>query len=94
MLLYLAIRCAPKSSDHVHVPVKATRSIGDDNHGARDLEPMSSGMDTGLHPGGLNGQRSVQHPTLWQFLVYYDMDSVPPYPEPCLQVLVSSKVSG
>jgi hypothetical protein len=52
---------------------------------------MSSGMDTGLHPEGLNGQRDVQHPTLGQFLVYYDMDSVPPYPEPSLRVLVSGE---
>jgi hypothetical protein len=42
---------------------------------------MSSGVDTGLHPGGLNGQRDVQHPTLGQFLVNYDMDSMPQYTE-------------
>jgi hypothetical protein len=48
-------------------------------------------MDTGLHPGGLNGQRDVRHPTLGQFLVYYDIDSVPPYPEPSLRVLVSGE---
>jgi hypothetical protein len=48
-------------------------------------------MDTGLHPGGLNGQCDVRHPTLGKFLVYYDMDSVPPYPEPSLRVLVSGE---
>jgi hypothetical protein len=67
---------------------KATCSVGDDdNHEAGDLKPMSSGMDMGLHPGGLNGQQNIQHPTLRQFLMYYDMDSVPPYPEPSLRVL-------
>jgi hypothetical protein len=85
MLLHLTIRCASKSPNHVHVPVKATRSIGDDDHHeARDLEPVISGMDTGFHPEGLNGQRDVRHPTLGQFLVHYNMDSVPPYPEPSL----------
>jgi hypothetical protein len=29
--------------------------------------------------------------SLRQFLVYYDMDSVPPNPEPYLQVLMSSE---
>jgi hypothetical protein len=90
MLLCPTIRCAPKSPDHVHVPVKDTRSIGndDDNH-ETDLEPVSSGMYTGLHPGGLNGQRDVRHPTLGQLLVYYDMGS--PYPESSLRVLVSGE---
>jgi hypothetical protein len=93
MLLRPTIRCAPKSPDHVHVPVKATQSIGDndDNQEAQHLEPMSSGMDTGLHPGGLNGQCNVRHPTIRQFLVYYNMNSVPPYLEPSLRVLVSSE---
>jgi hypothetical protein len=61
MLLSPTIRCAPKSPDHVHVPVKATHGIGDDddNHEAWVLEPVSSGMDTGLLSGGLNGQRDV-----------------------------------
>jgi hypothetical protein len=92
MLHRPTIRCAPESPDHVHVPVKATSSIGDDddNHKAWDLEPMSSGMDTGLYPRGLNGQRDVRHPTLGQF-VYCDMDSVPPHPQPSLRVLVSSE---
>jgi hypothetical protein len=86
-------RCAPKSPDHFDVPVKATRNIGDgdDNHKAWDLVPVSSGMDTDLHPVWLNKQRNVQHPTLGQFLVYYDMDSVPTYPEPSLRVLVSGE---
>jgi hypothetical protein len=48
-------------------------------------------MDTGLHPGRLNGQRDVRHPTLGQFQVYNDMYSVPPYPEPSLRVLVSGE---
>jgi hypothetical protein len=48
-------------------------------------------MDTGLQPGGLNGHRDVRHPTLGQFLVYYDMDSVASYPEPSLRVLVSGE---
>jgi hypothetical protein len=92
MLLLPTIECAPKSPGHVHVPVKATRSIGDDdNYEARDIETVSSGMDTGLHPGGLNGERDVLHPTLGQFLLYYDMDSVPPYPEPSLRLLVSGE---
>jgi hypothetical protein len=52
---------------------------------------MSSCMDTSLHPGGLNGQRDVRHPTLGQFLVYYDMASVSPYPEPSLRVLVAGE---
>jgi hypothetical protein len=93
MLLRPTIRCAPKSPDHVQVPVKVTHSIGDDddNHEAWDIEPVSSGMDTGHHPGGLNGQRDVRHPTLGQFFVYYDMDSVPPHPEPSLRVLVSGE---
>jgi hypothetical protein len=52
---------------------------------------MNSGIDTGLHPGGLNGQCDVQHPTLGQFLEYYNMDSVPPHPELSLQVLVSTE---
>jgi hypothetical protein len=87
MLLHPTIRCAPKSPDLVHVPVKATCSTGDnddDNHEACDLEPVSSDMVTGLHPGGLNGQCDVRHPTLRQFFVYCDMDSVLPYPEPSL----------
>jgi hypothetical protein len=93
LLLPPTIRYAPKSPDHVTVPVIATRSIGDDddNHEAWDLEPVSSGGDTGLHPGGLNGQRGVRHPSLGQFLVYYDMDSVLPYPESSLRVLVSGE---
>jgi hypothetical protein len=93
MLLRPTIRCAPKSPDHVHATVKATRSIGCDdyNHEACDLEPVSSGVDTGLLPGGINGQRDARHPTLGQFLVYYDMDSVQPYPEPSLRVLVSGE---
>jgi hypothetical protein len=76
-----------------HVPVKATRSIWDDDdkHVAWDLEPVSSGMDTSLHPGGLNGQRDVRHPTIGQFLVYYNLDSVPPHPEPFIRVLVSGE---
>jgi hypothetical protein len=84
MLLRPTIRCAPKSPDNVHVTMKATRSIGhdDDNNEAWDPEPVSSGTDIGLHPGGLNGRRDVRHPTLGQFLVYYDMDSVPPQ-NPC-----------
>jgi hypothetical protein len=62
MLLRPTIRCAPKSPDHVHVPVKATRSIGDNdgNHGESDLEPVSSDMGTGLHPGGLNRECDTQ----------------------------------
>jgi hypothetical protein len=32
-------------------------------------------MDIGLYPGGLDRQLDVRHPTLGQFLVYYDMDS-------------------
>jgi hypothetical protein len=48
-------------------------------------------MCTGHHPGGLNKQRYVRHPPLGQFLVYYDMDSVPPYPEASLRVLVSGE---
>jgi hypothetical protein len=93
MLLRPTIRCAPKSPNHVHVPVKATRSIGDDddNREARDLKLVNSGMDTGIHAEGLNGQRGVRHPPLWQFLVYYDMDSVLPHPESYLQVLESGE---
>jgi hypothetical protein len=93
MLLRPTIRCDPKRPIHVHIPVEATRSIedDDDNHEVWDLEPVSSGMDTGLHPGGLNEQRDARHPTLGQFLVYYDMDSVPPYSEPSLRVLVSGE---
>jgi hypothetical protein len=49
---------------------------------------MNSGIYTGLHPGGLNRLCDVRHPALGQFLVYYDMDSVP---EPSLRVLVSGK---
>jgi hypothetical protein len=40
-------------------------------------------MDTGLHPEGLNDS-DVPDQTFRQFLVYYDMVSVPPYPEPSL----------
>jgi hypothetical protein len=80
----------PRSRSCSH---KTTRSFGDDddNNEAWDLESMSSGMDTGLYPGGLNGQCDVRYPTLRQFLMYYDMDSVPPYPEPSLRVLVSGE---
>jgi hypothetical protein len=93
MLLRPTIRCAPKSPYNVHVPVRDIRSIGDDddNHQAWDLEPVSSGMATGVHPGGLYGQRDFWHPPLGLFLVYYNTNSVPPYPEPSLRVLVSSK---
>jgi hypothetical protein len=87
MLLRPTMGCAPKSPDHVHVTVKATRSAGDndDNHEAWDLEHLDSGMDTGLHPKALNGLSDVRHQTLG--LGVYDMDSVPP----SLRVLVSGE---
>jgi hypothetical protein len=48
-------------------------------------------MDTGLHPGRFNGQLDVRHQTLGQVLVYDDMDSVSPYLELSLRVLVSGE---
>lgn len=64
-----------KSLCHVHIPIIATRSTGDndDNHKALNLEHTSNGMDTGL-----NVQHYVWHPPLGQFLMFYDMNSVPP----------------
>lgn len=47
---------------------------------------MTSGIDIGLHPGRLNGQRDVRHPTLRHFLAVFGMDSVPPYPQPSRRV--------
>lgn len=75
--------------------MKPYHSTGNDDH-YDNIEPLSSGIDTGVHRGELNGQGDIRHLTLREIpsLIGYNIEYVLPNPQPSLRVPVVLRGRG